>query len=240
MPENILNMPGRPSPSATPGKKHTTGPNLVNANVIDIVIDIVIVIVIVIVSTLLLPTSAKAQTADGILSKFFAIQQDDAILLRWTITAGNTCEDTYIERSLDGVQYERIGLISGVCGSPDQSVTYDFYDTMPAPNQLNHYRLELGLYGYTRPQSAEFIVLNNEGYSVQPNPLSDKTTIVFQNPEQEGYRFLLYNMNGKLVMDIITFNDRITLYRDGLESGMYVFRLESPSSVVLDKLIIAD
>jgi hypothetical protein len=184
------------------------------------------------------PTITFPQTADDILSKFFAVQQDDEVLLRWTIIAGNTCEDTYVERSLDGIQYERIGLISGVCGSPDQSVTYDFYDTMPAPNRINHYRLELGLYGYTQPQSTEFIVLNDLGYSIQPNPMSQMTTIIFRNPAEEEFRFLLFDMNGKSVMDFITYEDRITLYREEFNSGVYVFKLESEATKIRGKIVV--
>jgi hypothetical protein len=182
--------------------------------------------------------NVSAQTADNILSKFFAVQQEDEILLRWTIIAGNTCEDTYVERSLDGIQYERIGLISGVCGSPDQSVTYDFYDTMPAPNRINYYRLELGLYGYSQPQSTEYIVLNDQGYSIQPNPMADRTRIIFRNPMEEEFRFLLYDMSGKSVMDFTTYEDRITLYRQEFNSGVYVFILESKGSTIQGKFIV--
>lgn len=187
---------------------------------------------------LVLPSLTNSQTADDILSKFFAVQQDDEVLIRWTITAGNTCEDTYIERSLDGISFERIGLIGGVCGSPDQPITYDFYDTMPVPNRLNIYRLELGLYGYTLPQSAEFIVLNNMGYSLQPNPMGEKTTIIFQNPQEEQIRFFLYDMNGKTVMDFTTTRDRITLYRNKLGSGVYVFELDGKDVYLQGKLVV--
>jgi hypothetical protein len=185
-----------------------------------------------------LPFLATSQTADDILSKFFAVQQDDEVLIRWTITAGNTCEDTYIERSLDGISFERIGLISGVCGSPDQPITYDFYDTVPIPNRLNIYRLELGLYGYTLPQSAEFIVLNKFGYSLQPNPMGEKTTIIFQNPQEEQIRFFLYDMNGKTVMDFTTTRDRITLYRNELGSGVFVFALDGQDVYLQGKLVV--
>lgn len=187
---------------------------------------------------LLLSATAPAQTADDILSKFFTVQQVDEVLIRWTITAGNTCEDTYIERSLDGISFERIGLISGVCGSPDQPVTYDFYDTMPAPNRINHYRLVLGLYGYTMPQSTEFIVLNDMGYSIQPNPMADKATIIFRNPIKEEFRFMVYDVSGKTVLDFTTTGDRVTVYRNELGSGVYVFALEGKDVYLQGKLVV--
>jgi hypothetical protein len=183
---------------------------------------------------------ATAQTADDILSKFFAVQQDDEVLLRWTIRAGNTCEDTFIERSLDGIQYERIGIIAGVCGSPDQSVTYDFYDTMPAPNRINHYRLILGLYGYTEPQTIEFIVLNEQGYSIQPNPMGGSATLIFRNPAEEEFMFQLYDMNGRKVMEFKTYEDRIILRREILGSGMFIFSLQGKESMLKGKIVVVE
>ncbi len=192
------------------------------------------------IALIFFPIISFAQDADAALSKFFAIQRDDEILLRWTIRAGNTCEDTYVERSLDGEQFKRIGLIGGICGSPDNPITYEFYDTAPAPNRINYYRLELGYYGYTSPQQAEFIVLNEQGYSLQQNPMKDKTTIVFQNGTDDEYRFILHDMNGRRVMDFTTTSDRITLYRQELGSGLHIFTLEGKDKILRGKLIVAD
>jgi hypothetical protein len=187
---------------------------------------------------LLLPQLAFPQSADPLLSKFFAIQQDDQVLLRWTIRAGNTCEDTYIERSADGISWERIGSIGGICGSPDQPVTYEFYDTLPLKNQVNHYRLELGLYGYSSPEQAEFIALPASGYLIMPNPMTDKSTLIFDNPQDEEFVFRLMDQHGREVIVVSTTSDRVQIFRQGLRSGIYFITLEGPGTKLTGKLLV--
>lgn len=183
-------------------------------------------------------TQAISQTAEDVLSRFFAVQQEDKVLLRWTIIRGNTCEDTYVERSVDGGPYERIGLIGGICGSPDASITYDFYDTVPVPNRFSAYRLLLGLYGYTEPRNVEFILLNDEGFSLQPNPMTEKSWLVFDNPRSEEFTLRIYDMRGKMVYSITTDTDRFLIYREGLGSGQYFFTLEGSDRKMSGKLIV--
>jgi hypothetical protein len=114
----------------------------------------------------LFPLLTFSQQADAVLSKFFATPLDETVFLRWTITAGNTCEDTDIERSSDGISYERVGLIGGICGSPDQSITYEFTDTLPLFNRTAYYRLKLGYYGYSSPQTVKINRFNESGYLI--------------------------------------------------------------------------
>jgi len=166
------------------------------------------------------------------------VQQDAKVLIRWTIQAGNTCEDTHIERSADGISWERIGLIGGICGSPDQSVTYDFYDPLPLRNQVNHYRLELGFYGYSSPVQAEFLALPASGYLIMPHPVVSRSTLIFGNIEKHGYVFSLFDMTGKKVMELTATGNRIILDKQTLGSGMYLFRLQGNQGSLTGKVIV--
>ena len=180
-----------------------------------------------------------AQEADPYLSKIFVAQVDETVYMRWTITAGNTCDDTYIERSEDGVTFERIGVIGGICGSPDQAITYDFTDTLPLPNRISYYRLQLGFLGYSSPESLEFIRFNEENYFLGPNPFNDFTRIYFNNDENNESRLILYDINGRLIMEKTTSGQDFIIRREDIESGNYVFRLITGDHNTISGKIIA-
>lgn len=171
---------------------------------------------------LILSFPLSAQEADPYLSKFFAVQVDETVLIRWTISAGNTCSDTYIERSSDGIAFEKIGIIGGVCGSPYESITYDYIDTMPLTNRTSYYRLILGYYGYTSPKSLEFVRYNEKGYFVGPNPFSDFTRISFENKEEEEYQLIITDMHGRKVTEMMTTGNEFIIRRDELGAGVFI------------------
>jgi len=172
-----------------------------------------------------LPLFTLAQQADEVLSKFFAVQLDETVFMRWTIRAGNTCQDTYIERSADGISYERIGLIGGICGSPDQAVTYEFTDTLPLINRINYYRLELGYYGFSSPRTVEITRYNDQGFLLAPNPFSDFTRLAFENETGDEHRLIITDMQGRVVREIITADEEFIIQSENLASAKYFFQV---------------
>jgi len=186
----------------------------------------------------LTPILAFSQQADAVLSRFFAVQVEETVFLRWTITAGNTCEDTYIERSSDGISYERIGLIGGICGSPDQAMTYEFTDTMPYYNRISYYRLELGYFGYSSAQKVEIIRYNDQGFFLGPNPFIDQARLAFENKDRLEYKLLLSNSQGLIIREMLTSDDEFIISGSGLAAGLYIFRLFSEEKLIfIGKLI---
>jgi len=169
--------------------------------------------------------NSSAQEADAALTRFFAVQVEETVFLRWTMGAGNTCEDTYVERSADGISYERIGLIGGICGSPDQEITFEYTDTVPLVNQTAYYRLLLGYFGYTSPKTVEFVRYNDRGYFIGPNPFSDFTRIAFENDDDEEYRLLVSDMQGRIVLEMMTTGNEFLIRREELGAGIYAVRL---------------
>lgn len=195
--------------------------------------------VILVATFIQLASISYAQYADAVLSKFFAVQLDETVFLRWTISAGNTCEDTRIERSADGISYERIGLIGGICGSPDQSITYEFTDTLPLVNKTAYYRIELGYYGYSSPQIVTFTRYNEQGFLLAPNPFSDFTRLAFDNNTGEEYTLIITDMQGRILEEMTTLKDQFIIQGKNFTSGVYFFQVSGMSRILYTgKLII--
>jgi hypothetical protein len=161
------------------------------------------------------------------------------LVVQWTISGGNTCNGIKIFRSTDSLHFEQIGFISGICGNSTIPVSYVFNDENPLANKTNFYKLELGTLGHTKTASYYYIVYNEAGYLVKPNPVTDLTTIFFENDLQEEYEFNLYNQEGQQVInsEFVSGNNFI-LYRNDLAPGTYLFTLQSQGKIYYEGKII--
>lgn len=83
------------------------------------------------------------------LNTFSATETNGQVYLNWIIASGNTCDGVRVYRSADGIEYNQIGDIGGICGSPYSAVSYEFWDTMPLLNRISYYKLELGNLGFS-------------------------------------------------------------------------------------------
>jgi hypothetical protein len=136
-----------------------------------------------------------------ILDGFVGVPQTGQIQLRWTISAGQTCNGTIIERSTDILHWEKIGEIPGVCGSSATPVPYNFIDNSPVNNRVNYYRLELGGQGYSFVVGIPYYDYSENGFVLIPNPVHDKADLYFSTSETESFKISIFDIAGKLVQE---------------------------------------
>ena len=74
--------------------------------------------------------------------------------------------------------------------------------------------------------------------TVYPNPVSDRATIKFPNPDHETYQLILTDFSGKIIRLIEDISDdTIELTRDGLSAGLYLVELRGPK-ILRAKILI--
>lgn len=135
-----------------------------------------------------------------LLDYFKAFVSGEKIELIWQMGKGNQCSGTGIHRSTDGVTFEKVGEILGVCGSDTSAQFYVFTDESPVPGRLHHYFLELGFAGKTDPPLTIYYPdFTEKSIQVIPNPLSDKGIIAISNPDGDEYQLFLYDAQGQLL-----------------------------------------
>ncbi|MEQ9186505.1 MAG: T9SS type A sorting domain-containing protein [Cryomorphaceae bacterium] len=176
--------------------------------------------------------------ADAALSSFSATVHDASVILSWTINAGNTCNGIRIERSTDGLSYEEIGSIAGVCGSTDQSISYTFQDDRPALNQSNHYRLELGSLGYTSARQVEVLDFSANKIQVRPNPSSTSFQISIDNPRSQELIGSLHDRLGNLKSEFTTRESSLQIDATLLPVGVYLLSLVNEDGLTLNSKLV--
>lgn len=172
--------------------------------------------------------SASAQ--HPVLDNFSVFQFEDEIYLSWVISRGSSCNGITIERSTDGQFFEEIGNIAGICGSPDFAQPYSHSDKHPVKNKVNHYRLELGLQGYSEVRSVEFIYVGDDGFQIRPNPAIEYTRILFNNRLNHLHELEIFNLSGALVAQIQSNSSTIELDTSTLNGGVYLLNLTNTQS----------
>jgi len=176
------------------------------------------------------------------LNTFSATETNGRVYLHWIIASGNTCDGVRVYRSADGVNYEQIGQIAGICGSPYSAVSYEFWDTLPLLNRKSYYRLELGNLGFSLVEELIVYDFSNQKYQLIPHPFRNGGSIAFENPAFETWKLQLYNLNGKLVWEEEQNENTFQLPAGKLKSGMYSFQIYSLESkeVISGKLVVVE
>jgi hypothetical protein len=81
---------------------------------------------------------------------------------------------------------------------------------------------------------------NSDDISVSPNPFNDVTTFEIHSNKNETYSFELTDVLGKNVRSITGISEKqFQFSRNGLENGIYFYKIYSSESVIgVGKLII--
>lgn len=167
--------------------------------------------VLSVLSFLLLCVSVKSQS-HYLLSKLGATRHDNRIIINWTIKQGGSCFGIGILRSTNNVDYQKIGEITGVCGSSESEQNFVFVDEHPEKNKIHYYVLELGFSGKSAPPlEAEYFDFERSKSLVLPNPLVSDAKIKFINPNLDRHTLLVFDAMGKFVSSQISESDEFLL-----------------------------
>lgn len=177
------------------------------------------IFIVLLVAYLTMPILSTGQE-HYILSRFKASKDKNRVILTWSIRQNHSCIGIGVLRSIDGLNFEQIGEIQGICGSNNEEQHFTFIDDKPIANKKNYYVLELGFSGKTAPPLiVEFIDLSTQTSKVIPNPFRTHTTIHFFNQNNENHTIMIYDSQGKYVTSGKSNSDNFYIDWVGLEEA---------------------
>ena len=168
---------------------------------------------------------AQKEDTTSILAGFSLRQVDNRIQISFAIKGGSSCNGVELERSENGVDFEVINFIPGICGGTDKTEYYTLADQNPVAHNNSYYRLQLGQQERTATLTIRFIPLK-DGYRVFPNPAQHFTIIRFNNPQELQHELYIFDARGLIVENAsgIT-SSEIYLDLQNYASGKYFFTL---------------
>jgi hypothetical protein len=143
-------------------------------------------------------------------------------ILSWITASENNNRSFEIQRSVDAIQFEKIGDLPG-SGNSGVMRQYQFTDNRLFHDQY-YYRLKQtdidGRYTY----STTILVINKmdkKDILVFPNPVVSTATILFRKQILKNEEFLLINSHGQTVDKLMVNGNTATINLEGKPAGIY-------------------
>jgi hypothetical protein len=164
--------------------------------------------------------------------------------LVWTTASEINCSHFDIERSNNGIEFEKIGEVKG-SGTSLQENNYRF-NHYGFGTQTNYYRLKQtdynGAYKYSN-----VIAIDNKAdepfmvVSAYPNPATDQFSVQVYIPENEVLNIEIAETNGKTVrtfsdQQLLEGNNTIDMPIQGLSNGVYLVTLKDQKGEKVETL----
>ena len=181
------------------------------------------------------------------LVKFDATIVNDAVELTW-LTASETNNDFFtVERSLDAIHFEVVGVVPGA-GNSSSNLSYSLTDFSPYIGS-SYYRLKQtdydGKYKYSALKTVHFDQSPTFVYNVYPNPSAgDFFNIEVMSPEEQSVLVVVYDLLGlELYSKVIVTsqNEKSISVIDPtqkLSPGIYLIVASSNNEIYKKKLIV--
>lgn len=170
------------------------------------------------------------------LTSFTASVSDGRVHLNWSTATERENYGFDVERSDDGIVYNKVGFVQG-SGNSNAPRTYSFSELPPAGISNLIYRLKQTDFNgaFTYSPAISVAIANPQGFGLHqnyPNPFNPETQVSFSLPVSAHITLRVYDTLGQMVMELINGTTpaglhTITIDGSPLPGGAYFCKLET-------------
>jgi len=158
---------------------------------------------------------------------FNPFYQDDKVKINWSTATEYNNDYFTIEKSIDGIKYDTIGVIDGVGNST--TLTNYYFEDRTITNEIQYYRLRQtdvdGKFTLTDWVSVNINTLIND-MSVHPNPFNHDINITLNSNYDTEQKINIIDPLGRLVFSEIRHFDygvnNVNIHLDEISEGIYL------------------
>ena len=182
-----------------------------------------------------------------VLQNFTANLNGKGVTLNWTTGKEKELSHFVIERSVNGLEYNEVGIVMAK-GNSDVKVNYSFSDVINTKvNGVVYYRLKM-LDGDGSNQLSQVRLIRigdvNENMSVAayPNPvISELRVTVPASWQNKSISFDLYNASGQIVKHVVAgkASQTETLNVNDLTVGLYIMKVSNGNETAVQRIVKA-
>lgn len=174
-----------------------------------------------------LPFGLKAQV---VYDDYFLFQQNNVVLIHWTVKSGSLCNGTTVYRKNPGGSDVEVAYIEGICGSDVEDVSYSVFDSDPLLNSDNTYYIQFGFGEYSEAKTINVRYLDPKELYISPNPVTTEAKIEWNDEFHEIYTLEVINQYGQKVTERTEIQgNSVILPMESFARGSYVVKLTSPN-----------
>ncbi len=170
---------------------------------------------------------------------YFDLRQNESNVDLYWATASESNNDYFaVERSVDGINYEKIGSVAGM-GTTSSANSYTYRDESPKTG-LNYYRIrQVDFNGQSEYSGLRIANFKENNFSLlNQYQSSDNTLTVIVKGMQKELDVHLYSITGALMHSGISYSNSFDIPTSNLSSGIYIMQLESGGQIIRKKLYI--
>jgi hypothetical protein len=149
--------------------------------------------------------------------------------LKWKHTNENLIKQFNIERSVDGQNYDSIGVVNSI---QEKGTHYYSFDDIEPKYGISYYRLKLiridETFEYSEQQKIENIL--DIPFSIYPNPVTNYLTVIHPTAKQESSMQII-SVDGKRVLNLFVDDEdtKRSLDISNLNPGVYILIFKNDS-----------
>ncbi len=179
------------------------------------------------------------------LTRFTGIQQEDKIKLNWTTAQEVNAGHFEIERSFNGTDFQKAGMVYSRYQNSSIPTDYEFFDPAPVKG-MNFYRLKQvdrdGNFNYSDIIPVLFSQSVVKDIRVSPNPVYNNLNIRLTTSENTTILCRIYNADGRevksLTASVVSGNNIIATDVSNLAGGNYMVVLISNNERIAETKFI--
>ena len=190
-------------------------------------------------------------SAGGILAvkmtSFTVKKESNDAVLRWTTVSETKNDHFEIERSVDGLNFSKMGIVAGN-GSTSLTKNYIYPDALVnVTSKILYYRLRIvdidGKASYSQVVALRLDgSITMSGLTVYPNPFTNNIKLQVHSAKEENSTIRFINMNGQEILKrnvTIQPGDNIVIVKDleTIVAGLYVMEFRTGDGVITQKII---
>lgn len=154
------------------------------------------------------------------------VTNENTVLLNWSTTSESNNDFFTLERSEDGIDFEKI---ANVPSAGNSNIKQDYALTDYKPNQgVSYYRLrqtdKSGKFNFSQ---IEKIIISGPLVitTASPNPTRDIIQLKINGEVDKNLKYLLIDLNGKVLMKANISNSITSIDLSNLSQGTYIFKV---------------
>lgn len=161
---------------------------------------------------------------------FYLVQQNNVVLISWTVKSGSLCNGTTIYRTSENGNDTQVAYIEGICGSDIEDKSYSTLDPNPVLNANNSYYIQFGFGEFSEERTIYVRYLDPEVLYLSPNPAGSTVTIEWNDEHHESYNVFILDVHGQIVYsETDVLGNSLQVPVADFSSGMYFISVTSVS-----------
>lgn len=181
------------------------------------------------------------------MTSFTVKKESNDAVLRWTTVSETKNDHFEIERSVDGLNFSKMGIVAGN-GSTSLTKNYIYPDALVnVTSKILYYRLRIvdidGKASYSQVVALRLDgSITMSGLTVYPNPFTNNIKLQVHSAKEENSTIRFINMNGQEILKrnvTIQPGDNIVIVKDleTIVAGLYVMEFRTGDGVITQKII---